>query len=122
MRMVSGAGACICARAKSIPFSAKDKTGEASARCKAAPYRRCIVHSVSTNIAVLPGGVRRLTLICYSPSSRRKPAHRPEDLLADVAAVEAEQLDFSDMGLLFWAGAPLRLGHRRARASRTKPK
>ena len=28
------------------------------------PYWRCMVHSVSTNIALLPGGVRRLILVC----------------------------------------------------------
>jgi len=57
--------ALVSARARNRFRSAqKEKTRRGKRAMQAAPYRRCIVHSVSTNIAVLPGGVRRLTLIC----------------------------------------------------------
>ena len=42
----------------------EDSNRDSHARGAAAPYWRCIVHSVSMNMALLPGGVRRLSLVC----------------------------------------------------------
>ena len=42
----------------------KKNNCDAGARLQTARYKRCIVHSVSMNMAVPPGGVRRLTLVC----------------------------------------------------------
>ena len=45
----------------------KKDNGEARAGYGAAPYWRCMVHSVSMNMSLAPGGVRRLILICLKP-------------------------------------------------------
>jgi len=52
----------LCKRIVATEMRKKENRDDADARHGIARYWRCIVHSVSMNIALLPGGVRRLTL------------------------------------------------------------
>ena len=54
----------LCLRVRGIKSDQRTNRGETDSRYLAAPYWRCIVHSVSTNITLFPGGVRRLILDC----------------------------------------------------------